>query len=326
MTQDQNIPLPSIQLPSIQALVAFESAARHQNFTRAADELYLTQGAISRQIRVLEDRLGSSLFQRLRQRVILTAAGRAYLLEVRRLLKGLESATLRLMTAGESTNVLSLAVLPAVATHWLIPRLPDFFSKHPKISISCAIRLSPFDLTADPFDVAFHYGPPVWAGAVVHHLMDENMVAVCSPSFRESHRIRRTEDLTRVPLLHLTTRPAAWAQWFANAELPAANAFQGSIFENFAMISKAARAGLGVAIVPRYFIEEELSARTLVALAPPQRSNSAYYLVVPETKVTTPHVDAFVKWIMSQAIRNAPSKRRRPRKTAGRSGALVKVS
>ena len=298
MAQDHTIPLPSIQ-----ALVAFESAARHESFTRAADELNLTQGAISRQIRVLEDRLGSSLFQRLRQRILLTDAGRAYLLEVRRLLKGLESATLRLMTVGESTNVLNIAVLPAVATHWLIPRLPDFFRKHPKTSISCAIRLSPFDLAADPFDAAFHYGSPVWAGAIVHHLMNDDMVPVCGPSFMESHRIRSTKDFTRVPLLHLTSRPAAWAQWFANAKLPAAKAFQGSIFEDFAMISKAARAGLGVALVPRYFIEEELSARTLVALAPPHRSNSAYYLVVPETKVGTPHVDAFVKWIKSQAAR-----------------------
>ncbi len=200
-----------IPLPSIDALVAFESAARHQSFTRAAAELNLTQGAVSRQIRVLEDRLGSSLFQRVRQRVILTDAGRAYLIEVRRILDGLESATLRLMTVGESTNVLNLAVLPAVATHWLVPRLPDFFSKHPKISISCAIRLSPFDFETNPFDAAIHYGSAIWAGAVAHHLMDEDIVPVCSPSFRTSRRIRRVENLARKPLLHLTTRPACRA-------------------------------------------------------------------------------------------------------------------
>jgi LysR family glycine cleavage system transcriptional activator len=289
--------MTNIPLPSVDALVAFESAARHQSFTRAAAELNLTQGAISRQIRVLEDRLGSSLFQRVRQRVVLTDAGRAYLLDVRRVLDGLESATLRLMTVGESTNVLNLAVLPAVATHWLVPRLPDFFSKHPKISISCAIRLSPFDFETDPFDAAIHYGFPIWAGAVVHHLMDEDIVPVCSPSFKTSRRIRRVEDLTRAPLLHLTTRPAAWADWFARGEVPAANAFQGSIFENFAMISKAAMAGLGVALLPTYFIEEELKEGTLVALAHSQRSKKAYYLVIPETKVGTPHVQAFVKWI-----------------------------
>src|SRR5207249_2915854 len=142
--------MTNIPLPSVDSLVAFESAARHQSFTRAAAELNLTQGAISRQIRVLEDRLGSSLFQRVRHRIVLTDAGRTYLFEVRRLLNALESATVRLMSVRESTSVLNLAVLPAVATHWLIPRLPDFFNKHPQISISCSIQLSPFDFESHP--------------------------------------------------------------------------------------------------------------------------------------------------------------------------------
>src|SRR5882672_2240946 len=279
--------MANIPLPSIDALTAFESAARHQSFTRAAAELNLTQGAISRQIRLLEDRLGSSLFQRVRQRVILTDAGRAYLLEVRRILDGLESATLRLMTVGASTNVLNLAVLPAVATHWLLPRLPDFFRKYPKVSINCGVRLSPFDFETDPFDAAIHYGAPIWAGAIVHHLMDEDLIPVCTPLFRNSRRIRRADDLARMPLLHLTTRPAAWADWFKRAGIPTANAFQGSIFENFAMISKAAIAGLGIALLPSYFIEEELKTRSLIALSPPQRSQKSYYLVIPEAKVGT---------------------------------------
>lgn len=300
--------MANIPLPSIDALMAFESAARHQSFTRAAAELNLTQGAISRQIRLLEDRLGSHLFQRVRQRVILSDAGRAYLLEVRRILDGLESATLRLMTVGASTNVLNLAVLPAVATHWLLPRLPDFFRKHPKVSINCGVRLSPFDFETDPFDAAIHYGSPIWAGAVVHHLMDEDLVPVCTPEFRHSRRIRRPDDLGRMPLLHLTTRPAAWADWFKRAQVPTANAFQGSIFENFAMISKAAIAGLGVALVPTYFVEEELKAGTLVALSSPQRSDKCYYLVIPEAKVGTSHVEEFVQWV-EKAKHHRPSRR-----------------
>ena len=113
-----------------------------------------------------------------------------------------------------------------------------------------------------------------------------------------------------MPLLHLTTRPAAWADWFARSEIPAANAFQGSIFENFAMISKAAMAGLGVALLPSYFIEEELKAGTLVGLAAPLRSkSSAYYIAIPETKVGTPHVEAFVKWV-EKVKHDRPSKRR----------------
>src|SRR2546430_544566 len=127
--------------PSVDALVAFESAARHGSFTRAAAELNLTQGAISRQIRQLEDKLGISLFQRIRQRVVLTDAARAYLLDVRELLKDWESAVQR-MAAHEGARVLNLAVLPTFTTAWLVPHLPDFSRKHPDITLNCAIRTS----------------------------------------------------------------------------------------------------------------------------------------------------------------------------------------
>jgi LysR family glycine cleavage system transcriptional activator len=111
-----------------------------------------------------------------------------------------------------------------------------------------------------------------------------------------------------MPLLHLTTRPAAWADWFKRADIPTANAFQGSIFENFAMVSKAATAGLGVALLPSYFAEEELKLGGLVALSRPQRSEKRYYLVIPETKVGTPHVQDFVKWV-EKAKHYRPSRR-----------------
>jgi LysR family transcriptional regulator, glycine cleavage system transcriptional activator len=313
--------MTNVPLPSLDALVAFESAARYQSFTRAAAELNVTQGAISRQIRVLEDRLGVLLFQRVRRRVVLTDSGHAYLLEVRRLLNSLESATLRLMTAGEHTRVLNLAVLPAVATHWLIPRLPDFFSKHPNVSVSCTIRQVPFDFATDPFDAAFHLGSPTWAGAVVHHLMDEFLVPVCTPSFRSTRGIHRPEDLTRTPLLQLASRPAAWAAWFEKSKLPKTNAFQGLIFDNFAMLSTAAITGLGVALLPTFFVEEELSDGRLVRLTRPQRSKDTYYLVVPEAKAGSPHVKAFVGWIEESKQATGSRARTRHRRIVGLSEA-----
>jgi LysR family glycine cleavage system transcriptional activator len=300
-------PVPNVPLPSLDALVAFESAARYQSFTRAAAELNVTQGAISRQIRVLEDRLGVLLFERVRRRVVLTDSGRAYLLEVRRLLNNLKSATLRLMTAGEHGKVLNLAVFPAVATHWLIPRLPDFFSKHPNVGMSCSVRLTPFDFATEPFDAAFHVGPPTWAGAVLHHLMDECVVPVCSPTFRSARGIHHIDDLTRTPLLHPASRPAAWAAWFERSKLPKTNAFQGLIFDNYAMLSAAAMAGLGVALLPTFFVADELNKGKLVRVAPPRRTKDAYYLVVPEGKTGLPHVHAFVQWILEakRATRSA---------------------
>ena len=183
------------------------------------------------------------------------------------------------------------------ATHWLIPRLPDFFSKHPNVQVSCTVRLNPFDFATDPFDAAFHLGPPTWAGAVLHHLMDETVVPVCTSAFRTTHGLRRVDDLTRAPLLHPASRPAAWAAWFEQSKIPRTNAFQGLIFDSFAMLSAAAMAGLGVALLPTFFVEEDLSAGRLVRLARPQRTRDAYYLVVPEGKAGSPHVTAFVRWI-----------------------------
>jgi LysR family glycine cleavage system transcriptional activator len=302
--------MTSIPLPSLDALVAFETAARHQSFTRAAAELNVTQGAISRQIRVLEDRLGVLLFQRVRRRVVLTDSGRAYLLEVRRLLNSLESATLRLMTAGERADVLQLAVLPGVATHWLIPRLPDFFSQHPNVNISCSVRLTPFNFAVEPFDAAFHLGSPTWAGAVAHHLFDETLVPVCTPAFRSRRGIHRIEDLTRTSLVQLASRPAAWAAWLERSKLPTTNAFQGLTVDSFAMACTSALSGLGVALLPTFFVEEELSDGKLVPLARPQRTKDAYYLVVPETKVASPHVKSFVRWIEGLKQARATSARK----------------
>jgi LysR family transcriptional regulator, glycine cleavage system transcriptional activator len=287
----------NVPLPSFDSLVAFESAARHESFTRAAAELNVTQGAISRQIRVLEERLGVLLFERVRRRVVLAEAGRAYLLDVRRVLNHLESATERLMTAADRTNLLHLAVLPAIATHWLIPRLPDYVSKHPGVSISCTIRQAPFDFATEPFDAAFHLGSPTWAGAVAYRLMGECLVPVSSPAFRSAHRIHRVDDLARMPLLQVASRPAGWAAWFERAKLPTTNACQGLTFDNFAMLTSAAIAGLGVALLPTFFVAAELRERKLVALAPPQPSTHAYYLVVPEAKTASPHIMTFVRWI-----------------------------
>jgi LysR family glycine cleavage system transcriptional activator len=238
-----------------------------------------------------------SLFERVRRRVVLSEAGRAYLLDVRRILSHLESATERLMTAAERTNGLQLAVLPAIATHWLIPRLPDFFRTHPGVMVSCTIRQAPFDFAGEPFDAAFHLGTPTWAGAVAYHLMGECVVPVCSPGFRSEHRIQRVDALTQLPLLQVTSRPAAWAAWFERAKLPTTNACQGLTFDNAAMASSAAIAGLGVALLPTFCVEAELRHRTLVALARPQPTAHAYYLVVPEAKAGSPHVKSFVRWI-----------------------------
>ena len=288
-------------LPTIACLEAFESVARHGSITRAAVELNLTQSAVSRQIRQLESLLDVSLFERVRQRVIITDAGKLYLNDVNRVMCNLKDATSRIMACGGNTNLLNLAVLPTFATRWLMPRLSDFIQKHPGVTINLATRLVPFDFGMEPFDAGIHYGSPNWPGAVAHHLMDEDVVPVCSPKLETEQRIRKPADLARAVLLHQTTRAGAWTEWFEMAKVKNAHALRGPRFEQFTMIAQAAICDLGVALLPKLLIEDELASGKLVILFDRSiRSASSYYLVVPETKASSMLTAAFTQWIIGQ--------------------------
>lgn len=290
------------ELPTISCLQAFESVARHGSITRASVELSLTQSAVSRQIHQLESLLDVSLFERVRQRVVITDAGKLYLNDVTRVISGLKDATSRIMACGGKTNLLNLAVLPTFATRWLMPRLNDFLEKHPGVTINLATRLVPFDFGMEPFDAAIHYGAPDWPGALAHHLIDEVTVPVCSPKLKQAQRIRKPSDLVHAVLLHQTTRTEAWTEWFQMAGVDNSQALRGPRFEQFAMITQAAICDLGVALLPKLLIEEELASGKLVLLFDrPIRSANAYYLVVPESKTSSMLPAAFAQWIISQA-------------------------
>jgi len=297
-----------VLLPSIGDLVAFESAARHASFTRAAAELNLTQSAISRAVRLLEERIGVTLFERIRQRVILTAAGAVYLQEVRRILGELREATHRIMAFADSTAILNIAVLPTFATRWLVPRLPDFVRQYPDITLNFATRLQPFGFESEPFDAAIHYGGPTWPSAESYHLMDEVMIAVCSPEYRASKDLQSPADLSRATLLHQTTRPLAWANWFDSVAVDSPGVHRGPRYEQFAMIAQAAAAGLGAALLPRVLIEEELASAKLEMLFGHELvSPSAYYWVVPNENVATGPVKAFTLWVTAKARESRPT-------------------
>lgn len=289
-------------LPSIAALTAFESAARHLSFSRAAEELHLTQGAVSRQIRQLEDLLGVDLFERVNQRVFLTDAGASYLGDIRSLIDGLAGATRRVMASAGGGGVLDLAVLPTFATRWLMPRLPDFLSSHPGVTVNFTVKLEPFSFADEPLDAAIHHGEPTWPGAVSLHLCDEAVVPVASATLMRDHAIGTPDDLAAVPLLHQATRPTAWRDWFEANGVANAGAFRGSRFDQFAMIAGAAAAGLGAALVPRFLIEDELaSGRLAVLFDRPLRSGTAYWYVFPEAKSGSALVRSFGEWLRRAA-------------------------
>ncbi|WP_089176656.1 transcriptional regulator GcvA [Bosea sp. AS-1] len=290
-----------LSVPSLSALAAFEAAARHGSFTRAAEELNLTQGAVSRQVAHLEEVLGVSLFERVKKRVSLTVAGAAYAVEVRDGLSRLAAATVSAMAFRGAAGVLNLAILPTFGTRWLIPRLPRFIEAHPGITINFATKLVPFDFGREPLDAAVHFGDPVWPGARLHRLMGEEIVPVASPALVARFGLSEPADMLKAPLLQQSTRPRAWANWLEEQGLPPQRALMGPRFEQFAMVSQAAVAGLGLAIVPRFLVEEELRSGALVI--PVDRSlvgQEGYYLVYPEEKANLPTVTAFRDWLLAE--------------------------
>ena len=285
-------------LPSIGALTAFESAARHLSFSRAAAELHLTQGAVSRQIRELETRLGLALFERINQRVFLTDAGVAYRTEVGRILADLSTATERTMASAGGAEVLNLAVLPTFAARWLVPRLPAFLAGHPQATVNFTVRHEPFAFADGPFDAAIHFGEPTWPGAICDFLCIEEVYPVAAPVLRDRHDLASPATIAAAPLIHQSSRPTAWSDWFEAEGLPATGAYRGSRFDQFSMIAAAAVAGMGVALMPRFMIEEELGSGRLVLLTErPLDAGKAYWFVYPEAKARSRLVRSFGDWL-----------------------------
>lgn len=288
-------------IPDIATLQAFECAARHGSFTQAAHELNLTQSAVSRQIKDLESQLGVLLFERIRQRILLSDAGQKFLPEVRRLLNQTEDTMLRAMASAQSTSSFSVATLPTFGTRWLMPRLPDFIAHHPGIALNVASRSGVFDFEEHPFDLAIHYGQPVWAHATCTYLCSEIIVPVASPAFLQNRQPDQPHQLEDEPLLHLATRPKMWAQWFESCGVEAKSAYRGHRFDQFSMVIGAALAGLGYALLPLYLIEQELQdGRLRMLFDQPMRTENDYYLVVPEGKMENPLTQTFCQWIAGQ--------------------------
>ena len=286
----------------MEALIAFEAAARHESFTRSAAELALTQSAVGRQIAGLEDYLGVPLFSRVKKRLILTDVGRAYAKQVREHLERIERDTLAAMAHKGAGGILELAVIPTFATRWLIPRLPQFYARHDNITLNLTTRAEPFIFADTPFDAAIHFGNPAWPGAMAHHLLGEEMTPVCSRRMLGDRSGLTPADLTGLTLLHQSARAQAWRHWFAQAGVDGADCMRGQRYELFSMLVEAARAGLGVALVPRFFVLNELRSGELVIPCDiPLRSESAYYLVYPEAKQGAPLLNAFEAWLLDAA-------------------------
>ena len=302
-------------LPSTQALACFEAAARHESYTRAAQELFLTQSAVSRQITALEGFLGVALFRRTRHGVALTPAGSHYARLVGPRLQALERDTLDVMAHQGHGGALALAAVPTFATRWLIPRLPQFAALYPDTVVHIDTRTRPFLFADTGFDAALYAGTPEqvahWPGTQAQLLLHEDVLPVCSPHLLEqaarrgrgrAHTGVPVQALAALPLLQQSTRPYGWRQWFEAQGVAAPRALDGPRYELFSMLAVAAAHGLGVALIPPLLIEAELARGELVvACAQLLRGERAYYLVCPVQPAPPPVLSAFGQWLGQQA-------------------------
>lgn len=296
------------KIPGLNALLVFEAAARSQSFTRAADELALTQSAVCRQIANLEQFLGLPLFARVKKRVVLTQAGREYAERIRINLDRIERDTLEMMGNKEGAGVLELAVIPTFATQWLIPRLAEFKRLRPDISINLSAKTSAFLFPESLYHAAIHSGKAPWPGTMGDYLMPEDAaIPVCSPALLQQQFGRTNDismqDMARLPLMHLSGRLEDWRHWFELHGCPNdIPAVKGARYELFTMLIEAASAGLGVALVPHYMVHAQLAQGTLLQpVAHSLPGQAAYYLVYPQEHAALGILAAFRGWLLETA-------------------------
>jgi len=287
-------------IPNLAALQAFEATARLGSFSRAAEELALTHSAVYRQVASLEARLGVQLFTRVRRRIVLTDPGAEYAGRVRRHLEAIEKDTFGLVSRTGMGRSIHLAVLPTLASTWLIPRLPEFQARHPDIVVSLSPRTLPFQFKDQPFDAAIYHADALWPGTEGRLLFPEGeLVPVCAPA----HARSGPAALEGMAHLHLASRPDAWRQWYYAANLPyGPQAAGGPRYELFSMVIAAARAGLGVGLVPRFLAREALAAGELaMPVDAPLRVSQGYFFGYPQRRDRSPALQAFEAWIGTAA-------------------------
>lgn len=274
-----------MKLPSLTALTMFEATARLGSFARAAEELFVTESAVCRQVIALEERVGVTFFRRNKQRLTLTSEGAHYAAEVRNCLKDLTMATEGVIGRGRGKEIVEVAAVPAFATQWLIPRTRDFLRENRLIQLNLYSRVDSLDLASSKFDIVIYSGWEPWPGYSHCQIVDEgDSVAVCSPDLARGLPHRDWNEIFNIGLLHLESRPDAWVLFFENCGQGRPEARLGHRFELFSMVVQAAVAGLGIALVPRIMVEANLASGALRELhwcrpldSAPQREPCSYF-------------------------------------------------
>jgi len=294
------------RLPPLNALRAFEAAARHLNFSRAADELSVTPGAVSQQIQNLEDYVGASLFKRTPRGLLLTDAAQTALPALREAFDRLAEAA-SLLTAAVDGRRLTITAAPSFAAKWLVPRLGRFEAAHPQVDVWLSADIDLVDFATGEIDLAIRYGGGGYPGLEAVRLMRETVVPVIAPELLESNPLNEPRDLASHVLLHDGSPDADdscpdWMMWLAARGVKGVDGTRGPRFNQSSLVVEAAAGGRGVALAKRALAQDDLDAGRLVV--PMQIVTSvdfAYYVVHPKAKGRLAQVKAFVAWITAEA-------------------------
>jgi len=297
-------PMPR-RLPALNALKAFEAAARYESFTRAAEELCVTQGAVSHQVKALEAELGIKLFNRERQRLVITEAGRVYLSVVRDAFDRIAGGTERLLQR-QSAGALTVSTSPNFAAKWLVHRLGRFAEAHPTIELRVSASLHHVDFAREDVDLAIRHGDGQAPGLHVARLCVEELFPVCSPKLLEARSpLRNPADLSRHTLLHVNDRQD-WSKWLETVGVRNMGPSRGPVLNQASMAIDAAIDGQGVALARTALAAWDLIGGRLVrpfAMALP--ASFAYWIVCPKATAKLPKIAAFIEWLLAEAAEDA---------------------
>lgn len=288
-------------IPSTTALRCFESAAKHESFTQAAEELCLTQSAVSRQIKKLEDMLGCTLFERVKQRLYLTDAGKEYEQKISPILEQLEAATTSIRK--KIKGRLRIGIEDSLMTHWMIPKLNDLQQQFPDMETEFISNLHMLYDLHEGFDIGILMGDGQWPDLKAQYLMPEYLVAICTPELLEKYGpVTDMRDVLNYPFLHHTATSSGTVMWLTEAGLTEqeTQSLSGPRFGNFKLLVKAAKEGLGLTIAPKYLVQGSIRRNELVTPFPePMTCSESYFIVTPKSMVHNHKVEAFSEWLLS---------------------------
>ena len=298
----------SQKLPPLNSLRAFVAAAKYESFTKAASELGVTQGAVSKQIQILEDYLGVTLFERKHQSLLLTKVAKSYLTSVEISLNNIEQATFKITKKKGVKEEININTLPSLSNQWLLPKLEQFKEKYP-YKINIAVGNDDVDFNKTNTDIAIRISKKNgWKNFCVEKLLEERLICVCSPKLKTKNQIKNAADLINQKLLLHGCRPLTWRDYLKSLEVKSLGVKKFDLkhdgsFQHFFMLIKAAKDGLGIALIPDFLIKNELENGSLVKIfVDGFKSGYNYYLINPKQKSYLQKIVDFKSWVKEISV------------------------